>query len=301
MQPLARDRDRLLSRLRPCPEPGIVSESTPEEHAPGDGQQSPYLADARQRLDWADRDGEAFDGASRWFAQPEAYAIRTQRNGERWESTFHRWITVELEAEKLTELARILGSFLDHVRAGLDYAAYQLAQLALRKGVGVKGLNPEAVEFPIFRTSNDFRQKNRVKKLPDEYRDFIEAKQPYEGRDPSLWRLQEIAREYRHSVVPIRAIAPIEHAHDVLVNGEPIPISDVEIIPHESLEQGEVILRFSLPAGIDPDAEVYPDVAATAGIDHPLCSGVAGTRILEGIMQAAGALFLDIEERFFID
>lgn len=265
-----------------------------------DDPQSPHLADARQRLSWAEDDCEAFHAASLWFASSEAYAVRTRSRGERWESRFHRWITPEFEADRLLELARVLGSFLHHVRAGLDYVTYELAQLAVSEGCALPELAPESVEYPIFQTPEEFRVGNRIMGLPGEWREFLETHQPYPGRDGALWTLQELSRQHRHRIVDLRPIVLAAGAGEALVDGDPLPLSDAELVTHGRLEHEDVVLRFALP-GTGPEADVDPGLATTVGIEHPLCDGIAGGNVVRGILHAAAAAALDIEERFFLD
>jgi hypothetical protein len=256
-----------------------VSEDTPVRDELGNDP----LADARLRLRWANDDGQAFGELSNGLASPGAYAVHVQRKGDWWQATWHRFIDPRVEAETFAELTRRLGSFLDHTRAVLNYSTYQLALHAIRQDPALEGdLIPDAVEFPIFCDPKLFKRQNRVKKLPQEHRDAIEAVQPYDGRNPGLWMLHELAREYRHRVLHATAILPAEDVYHVLVNGQLTEPTDMEIIPHERLEHGDVVMRFRLP-DIDPDAYVHPQVAITVGIDHILCRELIGVSVLNEI------------------
>jgi hypothetical protein len=283
-----------------------VSESTPVgDELDGTGG-TDYLADVWQRLDWANADGQTFARLSKWFDETGAHGIWVEHDGDRWQATFRRLGDPAVEQEKLTELARVLGSFLEHSRAALNYTVYQLALLALRENPalnspdlpGKERLRPEMVEYPIVRQREHFRSHNGIRNLPDKYRGIIEAKQPYDGRNQGLWMLNELAREYRHRVVHAAAISPIESMHHVLVNDQPIETPDMEIIPHERLKDGDVILRFSLP-NLDTDARVYPVAALTVGIDHPLTRGLIGTGVLNEIGAALLPIIKEIEAKFF--
>jgi hypothetical protein len=255
-----------------------VSESTAEEAI------YPF-ADAWQRVEWADRDGEAFGELSKWFNDTGAYALYVQRDGDRWRATWHRFIEPDMEAEKFMELARLLGTFLDHLRACLNYAAYQLALHALRVDPSLKGkLIPERVEFPIFQDPKLFGKQNKIKELPKQYRRAIESVQPYDGRYPGLWMLHELAREYRHRVVHPTAIIPADDVPQFLVDGHAIdPPTDLEIIPHERLVHGDVVMHFSLD--VPPDAKVHPQLAIKVGIDHSLTRSLIGTGVLNKIAE----------------
>jgi hypothetical protein len=243
------------------------------------------FTDAGQRVDWSDKDGEAFGELSQWFNETGAYALHVQRDGNRWHATWHRFIEADIETEKFTELARLLGSFLDHHRAALNYATYQLALHALRCDPSLKGkLIPERVEFPIFQDPTLFGKQNKIKELPEKYRCAIESVQPYEGRYPGLWLLHELAREYRHRVVHPTAIIPADDVPQFLVDGSPIdPPADLEVVPHERLVHGDVVMHFSLD--VPPDAKVHPQLAIKVGIDHPLTRSLVGTRVLNEIAR----------------
>jgi hypothetical protein len=280
-----------------------MAESTPVGNELG---RPDYLADAWQRLEWANSDGQTVNDLSKWFMEASAYAIWVEHEGDRWQAICRRLCDPAVEQARLTELARALGSFLDHSRAALNYVVYQLALLAIREDPALNSpdrpakerLRPETVEYPIVRTREHFGGHNGIRNLPDKYRDFIKEKQPYDGKDQRLWVLNQLAREYRHRLVHTVAISPVENLHHVRVNGQIIAPPDMEIIPHERLKDGDVILRFSLP-GIDPDAHVYPQVVITVGIDHPLGRGIAGTRVLNDIRAVVGAVMAEAETEFF--
>ena len=275
-----------------------MAESTPV----GDEVVLGSFHDAGQRLAWANSDGQAFADVGKWLVDSGAYAMWVEHEGDRWQATFRRLCEPAIEAEKLDELARRLGSFLEHSRATLNYCAYQFALLALRKNPALNSpelrredrLRPDKVECPIVRSREQFRGHSGVRNLPDEYRRVLDEIQPYDGRNESLWLLQELAREYRHRVVHPAAITPVKDMHHVLVNGVVVDTPDMEVIPHERLKDGDIVLRFSLP-GIDPDAHVKPEVALTIGIDHALTRGLEGTGVLSRIIADVGAAMEIIE------
>jgi hypothetical protein len=251
--------------------------------AVGDEVQIDYLADTWQRVKWANRDGTEFSAISKWFAEEGAYAVHVQREGDRWQASWHRFIDADTEAEKFDELSRLLGSFLDHGRAALNYATYQLAHHAIREDPTLKGdLIPESVEFPIFDDPERFKKDNRIKKLPEKYWLAVENVQPYDGSYPGLWLLHELAREFRHRVVHPMAVLPAESLYHVIVNGELVHPDDLEIVSHERLEHGDVVMRFTLDTD-DPSPDVHPRVTITIGIDHILCRNLVGVGVLNQI------------------
>jgi len=250
------------------------------------GQEPIYpFVDAWQRVEWADKDGEAFAELSKWFNDTGAYALFVERYGDRWQAAWHRHIEAEVEAEKFVELARLLGSFLDHSRAALNYSVYQLALHALRVDPSLESeLIPEKVEFPIFQDPKLFRSQNKIKKLPEKYRLAIESVQPYDGRCRGLWMLHELGREFRHRVVHSTAIIPANTIPTFLLDGSPIsPPADLEFIAHERLVHGDVVMRFSLD--VPMGAKVHPQLAIKVGIDHPLTRSLIGTTVLNRIVD----------------
>ncbi|HXN36416.1 MAG TPA: hypothetical protein VN892_00095 [Solirubrobacteraceae bacterium] len=275
-----------------------MAESTPIGDEPVLGS----LRDAWQRLEWANSDGEAFARVGKGLVETGAYAVWVEHDGDRWQATFRRLCDPAIEEEALDELARRLGAFLEHNRAALNYCAYQFALLALRKNPALDSpdllakdrLRADKIECPLVRNREQFRGHNGIRNLPDEHRDVLDAIQPYDGRNEGLWLLQELAREYRHRVVHPAAITPVEDMHHVLVNGVRMDTHDMEIVPHERLEDGDVVLRFSLP-GIDPDADVKPQIVLTIGIDHVLARGLKGTSVLNQITADIGPAIEIIE------
>ena len=255
------------------------------------------LADVWQRLAWANRDGEAFSDGCKWFRENGSYAIHAQSLAEhRWEARFHRFISDEDESELFVELSRLLGSFLDHSRAVLNYATYQLACFALEQDPSLAGsLKPDVVEFPIYRDPKKFRDARGMKKWPDAHRHALEALQPYDDALPGLWLLNELAREYRHRVLHPAAILPAEDTYRVLVHGEPVTPEDLEIVAHERLSHGDVVMRFSLD-NAPAVGSVHPQIGIAVGIDHPLCREFIGTSVFNQIRRDVSTVVDALEE-----
>jgi len=258
-----------------------------------------HLADTWQRFAWANDARQAFGELSGRLGQPGTYTIRTEFTGDRWAASFHRVIDPTQEAVIFDEPARALGAFLDHTRTALNYAAYQLALLAIREDPALVGtVNPGRIEFPIFTQRAVFTRYNRFKTLPERYRDAIETLQPFDGQKQGLWTLHELARESRHRVVHPVAIWPSEDHYTVWVDGKPIPATDVEVVPHDRLEDGDILMRVRIP-GANSTSDVRSQVVVAVGIDHPLCRGRTGTDVLDGIRAEAAATLLQLAEGFF--
>ena len=74
--------------------------------------------------------------------------------------------------------------------------------------------------------------------------------------------------------------------------------SDLESIPHNRLELGDVILRFSLP-DVPPGTPVDPRVALSIGIDHPLCEGREAVGVINEMIATITSVMGDIEAALF--
>lgn len=230
----------------------------------------PALFECRMRLWWADVDGEALSNEVGRFIQAAPYAIHTKYEGKKGTGTWRRIMDPQEELGWLTELARLLGRWLDGHRAALNYLIYQVALKALSEDPTLQ-INPEAVEFPIFNDAEVFKHNNRIKKFPQPYFGAIEDEQPYKGKNEGLWVLHELAREFRHRVVhpmlaellgvPIRVTAGDEEITDVT------PLYPSGPITHEV-----PVVEFVVPDSVTDYADVKPYVPVSISIDHPLCA-----------------------------
>lgn len=264
------------------------------------------LTDAWLRVDWADMHGHLFRDRSVEFFHTEPYKLWAEWNGDLWEVLFHSRTDPESEATALTDLARLLGAFLDHSRAALNYAAYQVALLAVRENpsLGQAGPNgetpfrPESVEFPIFNSQALYRKQNRLKKLPAKYVTPIEAVQPFRGGHHALWILHELAGQYRHHVVHPAVVWPVHEGHRVVVGGKEIAADKIETFPDAKLEPGEVLIRFNLE-GVGVGVSVDPRVMLAAGIAHPLCKGREAVGLLSNIVNEVGDVIETIHTTLF--
>jgi hypothetical protein len=176
-----------------------------------------HLAEAWLRHKWADQAGEAFQRSCVEFTSTDPYLVYAQWEAESWELSFRGPRDPALEAENLTELSRLLGAFVDHAHAALNYTAYQVALLAIRENPYLtdpttpddKRLKSIPSDFPIYDSQTLYRRDNRLKKLPSKYVDPIKAVQPYNrGHDP-LWRLHALAGEFRHRIVHPAMVWPV--------------------------------------------------------------------------------------------
>jgi hypothetical protein len=152
--------------------------------------------------------------------------------------------------------------------------------------------------FPIYDSQTLYRRDNRLKKLPSKYVDPIKAVQPYNGGHDPLWRLHTLAGEFRHRIVHPAMVWPVTGQHRVFVGGQQMSPSDVQSIPRNRVEAGDVILRFQLP-DVPPRTPVDPRVTLSIGIDHPLCEGREAVGLINEIIAEVTSVMGDIEGALF--
>jgi len=241
------------------------------------------LTDAISRLEWAQADSQTLVDAMRSFRQSDPYTTWLHQDGERWYWTHLRRISEESEFLALSNGARLFGSFLDHMRASLNYLTYQLALLSISEDPTLQGqLNPEAIEFPIFDVGSAFRTNNRVKRLPQKYFDRLEKVQPYNGGNHGLWILHELAREYRHRVVHPVACYPFGSVDGIFSENLPPTAEDVDIVyTGGALKHGDDLCSFIAPLPMNP--QDYPKIVIAISIDNPVCQELTLVDVLNTI------------------
>jgi hypothetical protein len=268
-----------------------------------------YLADAWKRLEWANGDGETLQRRTRDFRDLDPYGIWIERDGRRWKAQHRRLIEPADEAIWFEEFARLLGSFLDHSRAALNYLAVQLGHRAIRENPSLASenlpyrqqLRPQGLEFPLFRVQTKFEAANHVRRLPDDIYNAMEAVQPYPGRDrDGLWFLQDLAVQYRHSIIHPVSLWPLSEQHNVLIDGDPIAVEDIEIVTDDSPDDHDVIFHFTLPDDVSPDSHVDAQVAMDIGINSPDFAGKRLMETINAISQDGTVVMNTFEEQFFL-
>ncbi len=241
---------------------------------------SDLLADCWQRFEWANEDGEALAALSRSFAESNPYGIWIETQGREGTATFRRFIDPAAEAEVFQGMSRLVGSFLDHSRAALNYMAYQIALLDAPAN---PSLNPEGVEFPIFTSRRLFSEKGYVKQLPDEHRGLLDSVQPYDGQRPGLVLLHELSRIWRHRLIHPARMSTVDVAQAIRT-AEGTTLLDLEILYSGPLEDGQEVLRFTFTSD-DGNPQVETAVALAPSIDHELCRGRGCVDVLNEITR----------------
>ncbi len=250
------------------------------------------LADTWRRLDWSESDGKALQRVLESFQKTDPYAIGTKFNGERWEGSFHRLVDPRVELKWFDQMSRLLGSYVDNLRAALNYLTYQTALLALREDPSLTDLRPESVEFPIFLNPADY-SGNRIKKLPNKFQGVFRSVQPDNSDFYGLWPLHELARESRHRIVHPVAMVPFKAFHGAIVNGQ--PTDAFEVVYEGPLINGKVVMLIDAPE----DADVHAKMAISPGIQHSLCEGQQMMDVVNEMGDAVRRAVIRIETTHF--
>jgi hypothetical protein len=250
------------------------------------------LTDPWQRFDWGEIEGKSLELWTKDFSHQNAYMSHVHQDGDRWCWDFVKLIPADDEAALFAQGAQIVGAFLEHMRSALNYLTYQLALHIVAEDPTLAGkVNPNRVEFPIFDDPTTFQNESRVKNFPAQYRDPIEAVQPYGGKHPSLWMLHELAREYRHRVIHPMACYPLGE-FEGFTGTLPDFIFDVER-PYKGgpLKGGDPLFSCRSPKDFDPND--YPNLMLAIGVDHPLCYGLS---CVSALHEIAGEVFAILTE-----
>jgi hypothetical protein len=243
------------------------------------------LDDAWKRFDWAETEAKAMELWGKAFGQLNPYTTHIQRDRDRWRWRILHLLKPEVEAEQLAKGSRLLGGFLDNMRACLNYLTYQLALLDNRERPGLPrkyAVRPDGIEFPIYLDPDSYRySSSEVKKLPDKYRLPLEAVQPYNGRYPGLRMLHEMAREYRHRLIHPLGLYPFGE-HDGFSEVLPPTAYDIQFgKTWGNLESYDELVSFKTSVPLDPDD--YPKLVVAIGIQHPECDGMSAIHALAKI------------------
>ena len=223
------------------------------------------------------------------------------KHARNWgESSHHRRISPTQELVWFDEMSRLIGGFLDHSRAALNYLAYQLALLALREEPSLEKLRPDQVEFPIFSSRDLFQANHRIKHFPGKYRGALDAVQPYDGCNRGLWLLHELAREHRHRNIQPACVWPADDRHRVFVNGRPVPAHDVSVeIRDRPLVDGDLLFRFRIDPPVEGERLVHTEGVVFISLDHPLCRGQEAIAVVNDISRDANMVVNRFERDWF--
>jgi hypothetical protein len=171
----------------------------------------------------------------------------------------------------------VLGDALHNLRSSLDHLVYQLSLLTTK--------NPKGTEFPIYITkasnSRDcFEQKGRekIRHVPKEAQELIEAAQPYNARHPDqpshhyLWLLHELNRLDKHRFVletyamTGTAILPLKRKRMIFFSGK------LAAHPRTRCEEGDELLRISADYIADIEQDEEPEISFQVVLSIPIAS-----------------------------
>lgn len=121
-------------------------------------QRPDCLRDMRRRLWWGYEEGQTLHDALADFTGSNPHGTFVDFAGTRWHVSFHRLIAERAEWDHFERFTRLLGVYLDDIRASLNYLAVALGRLAIAVNPTLvdpalpwrQRLHPEALEFPIF-------------------------------------------------------------------------------------------------------------------------------------------------------
>lgn len=274
---------------------------------------APAMRDCWQRFNWANRDGQTLNERITAFAnRPDGthpHSLYVYFQDDRWHVKFLRLIEEREERRAFADMAELFGSFLDNIRASLNYLAFQLANLAIEKDPSLADpalpwddrLHPTAIEFPIFDRPAKYWSKNKVGELPEEYREAIKAVQPCFGGNTDLWDLQVLSAEYRHRVIHPVAVVPLSERFGIHLGGRPVEGAEITVEHDGPLVHDTEVMSFTVPPGTWSEGQerMQPNVPIYIGVDHPLCVDRNLITIANGITKAVGPILSDFEIRFF--
>lgn len=237
--------------------------------------------EAWKRLNWADENGRALEAEVKGFVKAQPYSVRIDLQGDQGTATLCRLIDPAAEAEVLDRCSRLIGSYLDHMRAALNYLTYQVALLDAPAN---PKLDPDTTEFPIFKDRSLYAKKNRIKHLSNEHRAAIESVQPYDGELPGLWLLHELSRVYRHRLLHASKVGTFDEAHSVEVTGG--TLESLDVLYTGVVEDETPVLAFTVAH--EGQAHAHANVVVAICIDDPLCRGQHAMSVLNAIAHDAG-------------
>jgi hypothetical protein len=239
------------------------------------------LADFWKRLEWSDDDAETLHAEGLRYFATDPYDFRVDIDGDGGQVVVERTVDPAAEAEIFKRFERLLGCYLDNMRAALNYLTYQLA---LADVPTHPELDPDVVEFPIFTDPKKSRENYRIKKLSGENWRLLESVQPYDGKLNGLRILHELARVHRHRLLHALGMGTVHDNTGITIDGG--TLTELEVL-HDGVFKDETpILRFAF-ARERPYVQVNAYVTFTICIDHSLCRGRDGSDVLNEITRAA--------------
>jgi len=152
-------------------------------------------------------------------------------------------------------LGLILGEVVHDLRSALDQLAWQLAVQHTDPSVLVSRSVTTAIQFPITRSEEDFRNHRGIKYISPEAVALIENRQPYHNIGGPLVNplavVQELSNTDKHQVLR-PSLGQIRTDDLVFLSSVPIDLQEVEpLLPDSAVFAGDdiPILRIPAPEG----------------------------------------------------
>jgi hypothetical protein len=255
---------------------------------------SPF-EECRSRINRAHGHCKAFVAGWKSLLESDSYSFSAEMKDER------TWVVkAALLVPVRSELSLELGEFFYQLRAALNGAVYQTAEMIGSKNSS----NENRWEFPIYAKPNDFRNSALCKwDFPDQLRDWIESIQPYNAEKliglPDEWvcaalqLLNECARKDRHRRLHLVAAVPITHIGTVVVPS-PAKVTSVMSIPANLLDSESEFLRFTADGLITgTDIDLKGKFTIEVSVDE--IPGSVGENVLKTLIHIEGVTKLVIE------
>ena len=185
----------------------------------------------------------------------------------------------------------LIGEYLYHARAALDYMACELAR---RNNKVVD----KHVEWPIFCERDAFRNptsgqftravKNRIGLIATKYQAIIEDEQPFEGRygqpeDDPLAILYELSNYDRHQFIHLTSIVTNASTHDFTPREAAARFQQVSV-KYGAFENNTEIARFRILPGPELNVRVNTNVR------FDVAFGDGGPQAGESVLSTLGGI-----------
>jgi len=196
----------------------------------------------------------------------------------------------------------LIGEILYHQRAALDYTACDLARY-------YKQVVDDHVEFPIFRSRDDFRNpvngkltravEKRIGLLRTDHQAVIEDEQPFQGRhgkpeDDPLWFLYRLSNFDRHQFIHLTTIITNASFHNFTPSEAAARFEQVSVT-YGAFESQAEVARFRILPGPELDVHVQSDVRFDVAFDD---KGPGTGRPVLHTLGGIGVRIAEIIQRF---
>ncbi len=193
----------------------------------------------------------------------------------------------------------LIGEYLYHERAALDYLACELARRNNQ-------IVDKHVEWPIFLDRDAFRNpvtgqftpaiRNRIGLIASKYQAIIEDEQPFQGRygqpeDDPLAILYELSNYDRHQFIHLTSVVTQASFHDFTPPEAAARFEQVSV-SYGAFENQAEVARFSILPGPELDVNMQSEVRFDVAFgDGGPCAGRPVLNTLGGIGVRVGELY----------